>query len=181
MTATEAAELSRQLDRARAVLHRADEVFSTWQPDSPISRLRAGEITDAQAPAEVAEVLDRCATARELSGGWFDPWAMPGGVDPTGYVKGWAAQNALAAFSAECIAGAIVNAAGDIASFGGLGNGQPFRIGIADPRRAAPSRRDRRAHRGDRHLGQLRAGQPPDRPASWLPGRAGRLGQRDRP
>ena len=34
--------------------------------------------------------------ARELSGGWFDPWAMPGGVDPTGYVKGWAAQRALA-------------------------------------------------------------------------------------
>jgi len=29
--------------------------------------------------------------------------------------------------------GAIVNAAGDIASFGGLGPGQPFRIGIADP------------------------------------------------
>ncbi len=58
---------------------------------------------------------------------------MPGGVDPTGYVKGWAAQNALAAFSAECIVGAIVNAVGDIASFGGLGNGKPFRIGIADP------------------------------------------------
>ena len=25
-----------------------------------------------------------------MSGGWFDPWAMPGGVDPTGLVKGWA-------------------------------------------------------------------------------------------
>ena len=133
VAATEAAELGRQLDRARAILQHADEVFSTWQPDSPVSRLRAGEITSAQAPAEVADVLDHCAIARELSGGWFDPWAMPGGVDPTGYVKGWAAQNALAAFSAEYIAGAIVNAAGDIASFGGLGNGQPFRVGIIDP------------------------------------------------
>ena len=28
----------------------------------------------------------------------------------------------------------LVNAAGDIASRGGLGNGKPFRIGIADPR-----------------------------------------------
>ncbi len=134
VAATEAAELGRQLDRARAILQRADEVFSTWQPDSPVSRLRAGEITSAQAPVEVADVLDHCAIARELSGGWFDPWAMPGGVDPTGYVKGWAAQNALAAFSAEFIAGAIMNAAGDIASFGGLGNGQPFRVGIVDPR-----------------------------------------------
>jgi thiamine biosynthesis lipoprotein len=129
----ELAELLRQLDRARAILHHADDVFSTWQPDSPVSRLRAGEISVAQAPAEVADVLGHCAVARELTGGWFDPWAMPGGIDPTGYVKGWAAQNALAAFSAEGIAGAIVNAAGDIATAGGLGPGQPFRIGIADP------------------------------------------------
>ena len=58
---------------------------------------------------------------------------MPGGLDPTGYVKGWAAQRALGAFRASGICGAIVNAAGDIASFGGLRSGQPFRIGIADP------------------------------------------------
>ena len=125
--------LPRQLATARAILQRADAVFSTWQSHSPVSRLRRGEITTAQAPAEVSEVLGQCAIARELSGGWFDPWAMPGGLDPTGYVKGWAAQKALGAFRASGSCGAIVNAAGDIASFGGLGPGQPFRIGIADP------------------------------------------------
>jgi len=127
------AELSRQLTEAVAVLHRADATFSTWRPDSPVSRLRRGEITGAQAPAEVAEVLERCAVARDLSGGWFDPWAMPGGLDPSGYVKGWAAQHALAAFSAGGICGVLVNAAGDIASTGGPADGTPFRIGIADP------------------------------------------------
>jgi len=127
------AELSRELATARALLQRADAVFSTWKPDSPVSRLRRGEITSAQAPAEVSEVLEQCAIARELSGGWFDPWAMPGGIDPTGYVKGWAAQRALGAFRASSIYGAIVNAAGDIASVGGLGHGTPFRIGITDP------------------------------------------------
>jgi thiamine biosynthesis lipoprotein len=127
-------EVRRQLADAVAVLHRADATFSTWKPDSPVSRLRRGEITGAQAPAEVAEVLERCAAARDLCGGWFDPWAMPGGVDPTGYVKGWAAQHALAAFRASGIRGALVNAAGDIASSGDLGPGRPFRIGIADPR-----------------------------------------------
>ena len=126
-------EVSRQLASARALLQRADAVFSTWNPRSPISRLRRGEITVSQAPAEVGEVLELCATARELSGGWFDPWAMPGGVDPTGYVKGWAAQRALGAFRAGHISGAIVNAAGDIASFGGLGRDKPFSIGICDP------------------------------------------------
>ena len=128
------AEVSRQLAEALAILHRADAVFSTWRPDSPVSRLRRGEITSTQAPAVVAEVLDRCAAARQLSGGWFDPWAMPGGVDPTGYVKGWAAQRALAAFGASGIRGVLVNAAGDIAGRGDLGPGRPFRIGIADPR-----------------------------------------------
>ena len=125
--------LSRQLATAQAILQRADAVFSTWRPHSPVSRLRRGEITSAQAPPEVREVLEQCAIARELSGGWFDPWAMPGGVDPTGYVKGWAAQQALGAFRASGICGAIVNAAGDIASSGGPGGGRPFRIGIADP------------------------------------------------
>ena len=125
--------ISRQLSMALALLHRADAVFSTWNPGSPISRLRRGEITCSRAPAEVREVLGLCATARELTRGWFDPWALPGGVDPTGYVKGWAAQRALGAFRAPCISGAIVNAAGDIASFGGLGPDRPFNIGIADP------------------------------------------------
>lgn len=127
-------DISAQLADAVAILHRADAVFSTWQPDSPVSRLRRGEITSEQAPAEVAEILGRCAVARDLSGGWFDPWAMPGGFDPSGYVKGWAAQNALAAFRAAGICGVLVNAAGDIASSGGPGDGEPFRVGIADPR-----------------------------------------------
>jgi thiamine biosynthesis lipoprotein len=106
-------ELSRQLAEAVAILHRADETFSTWRPDSPVSRLRRGEITSAQAPPEVAEVLARCAVARDLSGGWCDPWA---------------------AFRASGICGVLVNAAGDIATAGGPGDGRPFRVGITDPR-----------------------------------------------
>jgi thiamine biosynthesis lipoprotein len=121
------------VDGACRSLRQADDVFSTWKADSPMSRLRRGEITVAEAPSEVGDVLELCATARELSGGWFDPWALPGGVDPTGYVKGWAAQRALSALVAPFVVGAIVNAAGDIASFGGLGTSQPFRFGIVNP------------------------------------------------
>jgi len=131
-------EISGQVAEAVATLHRADETFSTWKPGSPVSRLRRGELGRAQVPAELTEVLDQCAVARERSGGWFDPWAMPGGFDPSGYVKGWAAQNALAAFRSSAICGVLVNAAGDIASSGGPGDGTPFRIGITDP--LAPNR-----------------------------------------
>jgi len=81
----------------------------------------------------MVEVLEACTKARALSNGWFDPWAMAGGVDPTGYVKGWAAQRALGELMSEHLSGAIVNAAGDIASFGDMGHSRPFRIGIVDP------------------------------------------------
>ena len=132
------AALAPHLDRAREVLHEADRTFSTWRDDSPISRLRRGELTVDEAPADVAEVLTACRVARDLSGGWFDPWAIPGGVDPTGYVKGWAAQRALFVLAPSGVRGAIVNAAGDVASWGGVADGAPLRIGVADP--ADPTR-----------------------------------------
>ena len=119
--------------RARAVLQRADAIFSTWKEHSPINQLRRGEITVAQAPPEVTAVLEACATARSLSDGWFDPWAMPGGFDPTGYVKGWAAQRALSALSMPGVTGGIVNAAGDVVASGCPGRGEPFRVAIVDP------------------------------------------------
>jgi FAD:protein FMN transferase len=127
-------EIRLRLARARALLHRADAIFSTWREQSPLSRLRRGEISEEQCPLEVAEVLDRCTEIRRISSGWFDPWAMPGGVDPTGYVKGWAAQLALSCLESTGLAGALVNAAGDVALFGTRACGERFRIGIVDPR-----------------------------------------------
>jgi thiamine biosynthesis lipoprotein len=125
--------LDRLVDAACAVLHDADAVFSTWREDSPISRLRRGELTVDACPPVVGEVLSRCAEAHATSMGWFDPWALPGGVDPTGLVKGWAAQLALSQLLGTGVEGAIVNAAGDVAAWGAPAPGQPFRIGIVDP------------------------------------------------
>jgi len=56
------------LAKARAILQRADSLFSTWKNNSPMSRLRRGEISVADAPPEMVEVLERCAEAREISG-----------------------------------------------------------------------------------------------------------------
>jgi thiamine biosynthesis lipoprotein len=120
-------------NRAAASLHEIDEMFSTWKPESPISRLRRGEIEFASAPSQIADVLEQCANAKELSGGWFDPWAMPGGVDPTGYVKGWAAQSSLRLLELLGVSGVIVNAAGDVAVAGRPSPTSAFRIGVVNP------------------------------------------------
>jgi FAD:protein FMN transferase len=129
-TTTEAAEA---LERAQAKLRRFDDVFSTFKPRSAISRLRRGEIEIEEAPPEVAEVLELCRTARRATDGWFDPWALPGGVDPTGLVKGWAAERALDEFKAAGLPGAMVNAGGDIAMYGRPETGQPWRVGVRHP------------------------------------------------
>ncbi|HEV3186915.1 MAG TPA: FAD:protein FMN transferase, partial [Acidimicrobiales bacterium] len=121
------------VEEAIEVLHVADEMFSTWKETSCISRLRRGDLSLDEAPDDVKRVLELCEEARRVTHGWFDPWAMPGGVDPTGLVKGWAAQRCLDVLQRGNLGGAIVNAAGDIASFGGPKLGEPFRVGVVDP------------------------------------------------
>jgi thiamine biosynthesis lipoprotein len=133
-------ELARSVDAGESVLREADEVFSTWKPHSPLSRLRRGDLTIGEVPAVILDVLEACRAARRLSRGWFDPWSLPGGVDPTGLVKGWAAQRALDPLRGQGLSGALINAAGDVASFGGPALGEPFRLGVvrpADPNRLA--------------------------------------------
>jgi len=119
--------------RAQAELRWADDVFSTWKPESPVSRLRRGEIRVEETPPEVAEVLELCRLARDASDGWFDPWAVPGGVDPTGLVKGWAAQRALAILRESGAPAAMINAGGDVAVYGWPAPGEAWRIGIQHP------------------------------------------------
>lgn len=121
------------VEPACAALHWADAVFSTWDRQSPVSRLRRGEASLGDLPPEVGEVLELCRAARAASGGWFDPWAMPGGVDPTGLVKGWAVERALAVLRSAGIQAALINGGGDLAAFGGPAPGQAWRIGVRHP------------------------------------------------
>jgi FAD:protein FMN transferase len=121
------------LSGACEVLHRCDAVFSTWDPASPVSRFRRGEAALSQMPPEFHQVLAECQAARRACDGWFDPWAMPGGFDPTGLVKGWATERALDVLRDAGIPGALINGGGDVAAFGSPGGGQRWRVGIRHP------------------------------------------------
>ncbi len=117
-----------------AVLHQVEALFSTWDESSPLSRFRRGELAAGELPPVVTDVLSTCRGARDMSGGWFDPWAAPDGVDPTGYVKGWAGQQLLEALRSAGAVAALVNAGGDVAAFGEPRPGRPWRLGLTDPR-----------------------------------------------
>ncbi len=130
-------------DRARSTvaaacdqLHVVDGVFSTWKPESPMSRLRRGEVGIGEVPPQISEVLEICSWAVEVSSGWFDPWALPGGVDPTGLVKGWAIEQITHLLIEAGIDAGMVNAGGDLATFGRPPKSDAWRIGIQHPWKA---------------------------------------------
>ncbi len=115
-----------------AWLHHVDAVFSTYRPDSDVSRLQRRELRLADADPDVAAVLDLCATARTDTEGWFTPlWS--GVIDPTGLVKGWAVERASWLLADKGFAHHCVNGGGDVRVRGSAG-AQPWRIGVVDPR-----------------------------------------------
>ena len=114
-------------------LHQVDEIFSTYIPSSEVSKLRSNQIQIEDCHPMLNQVWHLCLRARELTDGAFDPWAVPGGFDPSGYVKGWAADqicNQLQAAGAKHIQ---VNAGGDISLRGGSDAQTTWQIGVAHP------------------------------------------------
>ena len=70
-----------------------DSDFSTYIDTSWVTRLRTNQIEITSCPPSVQEVWQLCLHAKHLTDGAFDPWAVDGGFDPSGLVKGWAADN----------------------------------------------------------------------------------------
>ena len=129
------------LDAARddvvKFLHYVDDVFSTFKPESLVSQFRRGDISEDElatrtddAARDLHEVIGLCRKALIATRGAFDPWQANGGFDPSGLVKGWAAQRACDVLKAHGITRAYVNAGGDVYSFT---DGEPWVGGVQDP------------------------------------------------
>ena len=131
-----------QLDRAMdSVIKFCEDVerdFSTYKDGSWVSWLRAGKVGIVDCPNDVQQVWALCEQAKDLSDGAFDPWAVDGGFDPSGLVKGWAADVAADILVAAGVGHVQVNAAGDLALRGGwfdsvAGVVKPWSIGVVNP------------------------------------------------
>lgn len=122
---------------------RADEgLFSTFLPDSEVSRIQRGELTLHRAHPRVRQVSRLCRRASALTGGAFSA-RLPGPdgrlvFDPTGIVKGWAVDSAVAGLLADLAAldahDVLLCAGGDIAAVCLRTDTPDWRIGIEDPR-----------------------------------------------
>lgn len=110
-------------------LHQVDETFSTYRADSAISRLRLGD--DVHDPL-VDEVLALCERYERETDGAFSA-RLPGGLDPSGLVKGWAVEWASGILREHGSSNHAVNGGGDVQLAGEAAPGRPWRVGIADP------------------------------------------------
>jgi thiamine biosynthesis lipoprotein len=156
---------------ALASLRDVDRVFSTYRPDSFVSRLGRDELTLDDCPPEVAEVLVLGELARLQSHGAFD--VRRGGVlDPSGVVKGWAVERAARPLRALPDTDVCLSAGGDMVCHVAGPDSPDWRIGIEDPhdptrlRAVVPVRSGAvatsgLAHRGG-HVVDARTGVVPD-------------------
>lgn len=130
-------ELGLAVDRVEDFFHKVDKDFSTYKSDSEVSRIRRSELEIDDASDDVKEVWRRCEVARELTLGAFDPWKVEGGFDPSGLVKGWAADVAAKMLVVAGVESVLINAAGDLMLRGGQlsegGEVKPWNVGISSP------------------------------------------------
>ena len=115
-----------------AWLHRVDALFSTYRTDSDLSRIRAGQLAPEASDPLVRTVLDLCRQYEVETDRYFTA-DLPGGLDPTGLVKGWAIQWASDLLQEHGCHNHAVNGGGDIQLVGEAAPGQPWRVGINDP------------------------------------------------
>lgn len=126
-------KLDELLERACQKLHEADETFSLYKPESPLSRLARGETSVAACPAVVDHVWTLCEEWEKVTGGYFSAFTLQHTFDPSGLVKTWAAQQAIDVLLAEGVTDFTLNAGGDIWLSDELTNDIDWKIGISKP------------------------------------------------
>lgn len=127
------AELNAGLAEVTEYVKLIDREFSTYKSDSQVSQIRRGELKIEDASAQMQEVWQLSLVARDLTNGSFDPWCVKGGYDPSGYVKGWAADGCIRILQRHGAENIQVNASGDLSLAGGFEDGKPWSIGVRSP------------------------------------------------
>jgi thiamine biosynthesis lipoprotein len=132
-SALDEATVSAAVDEVEQFFFSVDRDFSTYKEDSQVSHIRRGELKIEDASECVKQVWALCEFSRELTMGAFNPWKAEGGFDPSGLVKGWAAEIGAQMLVEAGVENVLINASGDIVLRGGRPDGGPWNIGIASP------------------------------------------------
>jgi thiamine biosynthesis lipoprotein len=123
------------LDAICARLRAIEDRFSPFRSESELRRLWRGEIEEAACSPEMRRVLALADSLAQRTDGAFDArrWRADGQPDPTGLVKGWAAEVAATSLREAGAANFALNAGGDVVIVGEASPGQAWRVGLRDP------------------------------------------------
>jgi thiamine biosynthesis lipoprotein len=118
-----------------ATLRDIDDRFSPYRPESEISRIADGRLAEVEASADVRFVLACCDHLAASSDGAFDArrHRSDGRLDPSGFVKGWAIDEAIRHLDDAGLRCFAVNAGGDIALRGSPEADRGWLVGIRHP------------------------------------------------
>ncbi|HLY13410.1 MAG TPA: FAD:protein FMN transferase [Candidatus Limnocylindrales bacterium] len=122
-------------EAAIAWLTEVDQRFSPFRPASEISRLARAEVVPEDCSPDIRFVLTRCEAIRRETDGFFDIRGpgLRAGLDPSGYVKGWAVEEAAHILEAAGARNYVLNAGGDVVLRGAPEAGRPWIVGIRHP------------------------------------------------
>jgi FAD:protein FMN transferase len=126
------------VDAAMAFLHHVDLRFSPYRSESEVGRLIRGVFDEAECAEDLRHLLALGEDLRRTTDGCFDVRGHrpDGRPDPTGLVKGWAADEAARILDGAGIRAFVVAAGGDVVTRGEPEPGVPWRVGIRHPQQA---------------------------------------------
>ncbi len=126
------------LEAAIAWFHDVDRRFSLYRPESEMSRVADGLLRPEDASGDVRAIVSLAASLRARTDGFFDAGAhrADGRFDPSGVVKGWSIDEALASLRLAGARNVQIGAGGDLVAVGEPEPGRRWRIGIRHPGRA---------------------------------------------
>jgi len=112
----------------------ADERFSLYRPESELSQVAAGTITLVNASPELRETYAAALDWRHRTAGAFTPNRPDGVVDLNGIVKAAAMRDAATVLKRAGCRDFCLNVGGDILVAGAQPDGNPWTVGLVDPR-----------------------------------------------
>lgn len=110
-----------------------DRTFSTYKPDSEISRVNRGELAEYQYSQDMVEIFRLAEQTKQETHGFFDVRKPDGTCDPSGIVKGWAIWQASLMLERHGYEHFFIDAGGDVQGHVKGGSSQTWKIGIRNP------------------------------------------------
>lgn len=110
-----------------------DKTFSTYKPDSEITKINNGLVLPENFSKDMKTVFELSKETKQETDGYFDIVNNQGIYDPSGLVKGWAIFNAAKILKNLGFKHFYVEAGGDIQVEGKNHQNMAWKVGIKNP------------------------------------------------